>query len=88
MIREVTGAIAAAFMGIILLWFIIPMLFTSYQTVVSVIPANVTSTPTMQTLLTLGDGLYLILGFISFIVTGYLIFAYATRAVPFDYGSG
>lgn len=62
------------------------MLKLTYDTTLSVIPANVTSTPTMQTLITLGDGLFLIIGFISFIVVGYMIFAYATRAVPFDYG--
>jgi hypothetical protein len=86
MIREVVGAITACFVGIILLWFIIPMLNLTYETTLSVLPANATSTPTMQTLIALGDGLFLIIGFITFIVVGYLIFAYATRIVPFDYG--
>lgn len=83
MLREVVGAIAAVFVGVILLWFILPMLYTTYESVKTVID---TSDPTTQTLIQLGDGLYLILGFITFIVVGYLVFAYSTRIVPFDYG--
>lgn len=86
MIREVVGAIAACFVGIIMLWFIIPMLNLTYETTISVIPPESLETPTMQTLIQLGDGLFLIIGFITFLVVGYLIFAYATRIVPFDYG--
>lgn len=86
MIREVVGAITAVFVGVILLWFILPMLNVTYETVKATIPAEAQNTPTMQTLFALGDGLYLILGFIVFVVVGYLLFAYATRAVPFDFG--
>lgn len=81
MMREVVGAVMAAFVGLLLLWFILPMLNTTYE----LIKQNVDMTnPTNQTLILLGDGVYSILGYIVIVVVGYLIFAYATRNVPVD----
>jgi type II secretory pathway component PulF len=81
MIRETVGALMAVTMSVILLWFILPMLNVTYEQVKATVDL---SHPTTETLVTLGDGMYLILGFIAVLVPGYLIFAYASRIVPFD----
>lgn len=81
MMREVVGAISAAFTGTILLWFMLPMLATQYSFVVQTVNAT---DPIIAPMLQLGNGVYTILPYIVFVVTGYLIFAYATRIEPFD----
>jgi len=82
MMREVASAIMAGFVGVLLLWFMLPLLNTAYENVKMNIDVN---NPTNQAMLTIGDGIYLMLPFIVFIVVGYLIFAYATRALPTDF---
>lgn len=72
----------AVTMSIILLWFILPMLNMSYELVKTTVDQD---HPTNQILMQLGDGLFIILGFVAFVVAGYMLFAYATRNVPFDY---
>lgn len=82
MMREVAGAIASAFFGVLLLWFMLPMLNTAYEATKATVDL---SNPVNQTMITIGDGVYLILPFIVLIVVGYLIFAYATRNLPVDF---
>lgn len=81
MIRAVVGAIMATFMGVFLLWFILPLLNTAYESTKAQVDL---SHPTNVTLLTIGDGVYMFLPWVTLIVVGYLIFAYATKNVPFD----
>ena len=81
MMREVVGALMACFGGLLLLWFMLPMLNVSYSMTKSIVNA---SDPTMQALFQIGDGVYSIMPFTILIVVGYLIFAYATRREPFD----
>lgn len=81
MMREVAGVISAAVVGIWLLWFILPTLTTAYNHVTEIVD---TSDPTIAQMVELGDMIYASLGMLVFLVTGYLIFAYATRRTPFD----
>ena len=81
MMREIVGAVMGCFAGILLLWFMLPLLNTAYESVKAQIDLN---NPTNVTLLLIGDGVYSILPYVVLIVTGYLIFSYATRNVPFD----
>lgn len=81
MIRAVVGAIAATFMGVFLLWFMFPLLNTAKEAVAAQVD---TADPTNATLIAIGDGVYSALPFVGLLVTGYLIFAYATKNVPFD----
>lgn len=82
MMRAVIGAIMSAVMGLFLLWFILPMLTTAYESVKQSLP-NPTD-PNIVQLWALGDGVYSMLGLIVIVVVGYLIFAYATQREPFD----
>lgn len=81
MMRAVAGAITSAFLGVFLLWFMLPFLNTAYESTKATVDL---SNPTNVTLLAIGDGVYLFLPWITLIVVGYLIFAYATKNVPFD----
>jgi len=68
-------------MGLYLLWYILPMLYTQYAAVKATVNAT---NPTIKTMLQLGDGVYLMLPLITILVVGFLIMAYATRREPFD----
>lgn len=81
MMREVIGAIMAAVMGLYLLWYILPMLYTQYDFVKQSV--NQTD-PTIQTMLQLGDGVYLMLPLLVILIVGFLVMSYATRREPFD----
>lgn len=81
MIRAVVGAIMATFMGVFLLWFIYPLLNTAYESVKTGIDQ---SNPVNAQLITIGNGVYSFLPWVTLVVVGYLIFAYATKNVPFD----
>jgi multisubunit Na+/H+ antiporter MnhB subunit len=83
MLRAVVGAIMSVFVGVLLLWFIYPLLNTSYESVKSQI--NMTN-PVNAQLVAIGNGVYMMLPWVTFIVVAYLIFAYATKNVPFDIG--
>lgn len=75
----------AAFVGITLLYFILPMLKNTQNLVF----ANINATdPAVQQLMALGDTLYYIMGFLVFIVTGYIILSYASRNDPYNLGGG
>lgn len=81
MIRAVVGAIMATFMGVFLLWFLLPLLNTAYESTKTFVDI---SNPTNATLISIGDGVYMFLPWVTLLVVGYLIFAYATKNVPFD----
>lgn len=81
--REVAGAIMACFVGAVMLWLVLPSLTIVKNNFVSTIDQ---SDPTVATLITLGDAIYVILGFVVFFVVGFLILSYATRGSPYDVG--
>jgi hypothetical protein len=83
MMREVVGAIMAAFVGVVILWFLLPALTIVKNNIFAHLD---TSDPTVQTLIQLGDAVYLIMGFVIFLVIGFVIFSYATRGSPYDVG--
>ena len=85
MLREVVGAIMAAFVGIILLWMILPMLKNAQNLVFSVVN---TTDPAVQQLMALGDTLYYVMGFLVIFVTGFIILSYASRNDPYNLGGG
>lgn len=87
MMREVLGAVMAAAMGTVLLWFILPMLNLAKISVFNGILNNpdptISQNETTLLLIQLGDMVFLSLGFVVFLVVGFIILSYATRRDPF-----
>lgn len=81
MLRQVLGAIMATFMGIVLLWAILPILKNAQNIVFDSID---TTDPATIQLMALGEALYFILGGLVFFVTGFIILSYATQRSSFD----
>lgn len=81
MLKEVVGAIMAAFVGVLLLWVVLPVLKNVQNMVFNSV--NSTDPATLQ-LMALGEALYYIMGGIVFFVTGFIILSYASRRDPFD----
>jgi hypothetical protein len=79
--RAILGAIGSATVGIYLLWFIIPILQTAYNSVVQHVD---TSDPNIQRTVDLGTILFMSLGGIVIFVTGYTVIAYATERLGRD----
>jgi len=81
MIRQVIGAIMAAFVGTLILWVILPVL----KNVQNMVFNNIDTTdPTTLQLIALGDVVYVMLGFVTFFVIGFVILSYATSRSPYD----
>lgn len=81
MLREVIGSVMACFVGITLLWVILPVLKNVQNLVFDQID---TSDPATLQLMALGDALYFILGGIIFFVVGFILLSYASSRQPFD----
>ena len=81
MARATVGAIMAVFMGVLLLWFALPMLQTVYNQTAEF--ADLTD-PNIERYVNLGNMLFMALSIIAFAVPGYLVFAYATERAPYD----
>lgn len=81
MMREVAGAIFSCFMGVTLLWFMLPMLTVEYEYVK--LQVDITD-PMIAPMVQLGDGIYQIMPFVIVLVVGFSVLAYATRREPFD----
>lgn len=81
MIREAIGATMSIVGGIYLLWFILPQLQTAYK----VTKTMVNSTdPTLQTVIKIGDSVYGMLGFLTVIITLFVVILYFVRREPVD----
>ena len=81
MIREAIGATMSIVGGIYLLWFILPQLQTAYK----VTKTMVNSTdPTLQTVIQIGDSVYGMLGFLTIIITLFVVILYFVRREPVD----
>lgn len=81
MIREAVGATMSIVGGIYLLWFILPQLQTAYK--VTKVMVNSTD-PTLQTVIQIGDSVYGMLGFLTIIITLFVVILYFVRREPVD----
>jgi len=81
MIREAIGATMSIVGGIYLLWFILPQLQTAYKITKSVVNAT---DPTTLTVIQIGDSVYGMLGFLTVIVTLFVVILYFVRREPVD----
>jgi len=71
----------AAFVGTLILWVILPVL----KNVQNMVFNNIDTTdPTTLQLIALGDVVYVMLGFVTFFVVGFVILSYATSRSPYD----
>lgn len=81
MIREAIGATMTIVGAIYLLWFILPQLLTAYTTVKSSVNAT---HPTTAQIITIGDSVFLMLGFLTVIVALFVVILYFVRREPID----
>lgn len=81
MLKEVLGAVMAAFVGTLILWVLLPVLKNVQNVVFNTID---TEDPTTLFLMSLGDVVYLIMGWVVILVVGFIILSYAVRRDPYD----
>lgn len=81
-LREITGAIATGFIGIYMLWFVIPTSKTAYNTEIAAINQT---TPLMQQILPITNNWWSIFPLLIIVLVGYTIWLYATDRLGFDY---
>ena len=81
-LREITGSVVAVFVGIYMLWFVIPVTKTAYNTELAHL--NTTST-LMQTIIPITNNWWIIFPLIIVIAGSYTIWSYATDRTAFDY---
>jgi type II secretory pathway component PulF len=76
------GATVTCFLIVYMLWFVIPVGKTAYNTELSVINQT---TPLMQTMLPITNNWWIIFPLLIVIAGGYTVFQYATNRDAFDY---
>lgn len=76
------GAVTTAFIGIYMLWFVIPTGRTAYNLEVNNL--NMTSS-TMQVIKPITDNFWIIFPLLIVMLVGYTIWLYATDRFGFDY---
>lgn len=81
MIREAIGATMSIVGGIYLLWFILPQLQTAYTVTKSMVN---TTHPTTATVIQIGDSVFGMLGFLTIIITLFVVILYFVRREPVD----
>ena len=81
MIKEAIGATMSIVGGIYLLWFILPQLHTAYTVTKSMVN---TTDPTLATVVQIGDSVYSMLGFLTIIITLFVVILYFVRREPID----
>lgn len=81
-LREIVGATVTVFLIIYMLWFVIPVGKTAYNTELQAV--NKTS-PLLQQLLPITDNWWVIFPLLIVIAGGYTIWQYATNRSAFDY---
>ena len=81
-LREITGSVVAVFVGIYMLWFVIPVTKTAYNTELAHL--NTTSS-LMQTLIPITNNWWIIFPLLIAVVGGWTIYNYATDRTAFDY---
>lgn len=82
-LREITGAVVTVFLIIYMLWFVIPVGKTAYNTEIA--SMNMT-TPLMLQIKPIVDNWWTIFPLLIAVAGGYTIWLYATNRFPFDYG--
>ena len=80
--REIIGSVVAVFVGIYMLWFVIPVTKTAYNQELAHL--NTTST-LMQTLVPITNNWWVIFPLIIAVLIGYTVWSYATDRNAFDY---
>ena len=81
-LREITGSVVAVFVGIYMLWFVIPVTKTAYNTELAHL--NTTSS-LMQTLIPITNNWWIIFPLIIALLIGWQVWNYATNRDAFDY---
>ena len=81
-IREILGAVVTGFLIIYMLWFVIPVGKTAYNTELAAI--NQTS-PLMQQILPITNNWWIIFPPLILLAGGYTIWQYFTNRSAFDY---
>lgn len=81
-LREIVGASVTCFLIIYMLWFVIPVGKTAYNTELAAV--NKTS-PLLQQLLPITNNWWIIFPLLIVIAGGYTIWQYATNQNAFDY---
>ena len=81
-LREITGAVVTGFLIVYMLWFVIPVGKTAYNTELHGL--NTTS-PLMQTILPITNNWWVVFPLLIVIAGGYTIWQYATNRDAFDY---
>lgn len=80
--REIIGSVVAVFVGIYMLWFVIPVTKTAYN--MELAHLNTTSS-LMQTILPITNNWWVIFPLIIAVLVGWVVWSYATDRNAFDY---
>lgn len=80
--REIMGSVVAVFVGIYMLWFVIPVTKTAYNQELAHL--NTTSS-LMQTIIPITNNWWVIFPLIIAVLIGYTVWSYATDRNAFDY---
>lgn len=81
-LREIVGAVVTGFLIIYMLWFVIPVGKTAYNTEIA--SMNMT-TPLMLQLKPIVDNWWVVFPLLIVVAGGYTIYSYATNRDAFDY---
>lgn len=81
-IREIIGAVVTGFLIIYMLWFVIPVGKTAYNTELAAINQT---TPLMQQILPITSNWWIIFPMLIVVAGGYTIWQYMTNRNAFDY---
>lgn len=81
-LREIVGSVVTVFIVIYMLWFIIPISKTAYN---SELAGLNTTSSLMQTILPITNNWWTIFPLIVVVAGGFTIWAYATNRFGFDY---
>lgn len=81
--QKVASVVGAAYVGVLLLWFALPLMFQIYQTVTgwSFIDQN---DPVIQQMFAFGNTIFIVLGAVVFLVVLWTWIANATERDPRD----
>ena len=81
-LREITGAVVTAFLAVYMLWFVIPVTRTAYNTELAQLN---TSSSLMQTILPITNNWWIIFPLLITVVGGYTIWLYISDRDAFNY---
>lgn len=82
MLKEIVGASVSVGLLIYMLWFIVPMLKTTYN---EILPSVNATNPTMAIVLTVSNNWFAILPLFVLFIGGYTVYLYLSRRGASDY---